>query len=47
MFALPPAAQQTGLEEQPAGSTADAPTDRPCHPRSLSLLHYEMCIKQI
>lgn len=45
MFALPPAAQQSGLEEQPAGSTPDTPTDRPCDPRSLQ--HYEMFSKQI
>lgn len=38
MSALPPATQQTRLEEQPAGSTADAPTDLPCHPRSLTAL---------
>lgn len=33
MFALPPAARQTRHEEQPAGPTADAPTDRPRDPR--------------
>lgn len=41
MFALPPAARQTGREEQPAGPTVDTPTDRPRDPRSLLFrLHY-------
>lgn len=38
MFALPPAARQTGHEEQPAGPTPDAPTARSRDPRSLSTL---------
>lgn len=38
MFALPPAARQTGRKEQPAGPPPDAPTSRSRDPGSVSTL---------